>query len=126
MSNFLWCLGRSVGLTDDDEGGDDNISRVSSYVEVNYLQGTNPQGRAPQNAERDHIITQGGVGNFFLPPSKTKGAFRGGGNTHRYAASRQTPKGEGGQGNNKRKGETFILPTFNRGASKGKKFEGCR
>ncbi len=47
MSNFLRGLSRTVGLTDNDEGGDDNISRASSFVEVNYLQGTNTQGRAP-------------------------------------------------------------------------------
>ncbi len=51
MSNYLRGLGRVVGLTEDT--GDDNASRTSSYVEVNFLQGTNTQGRVPQIAEGD-------------------------------------------------------------------------
>ena len=65
------------------------------------------------------------MGNFFLPPSKTKGDVRGGDNTHRSAASHQTPKGEDGQGTSKGDEGTFTLPTVNKGARKGGKFEGC-
>jgi hypothetical protein len=71
MSNFLRGFGRTVGLTDD-EVGDDNASRASSYVEVNYLQGANTQGRAPRNAEGEQMSQQGGGGisNSSIPKPK--------------------------------------------------------
>jgi hypothetical protein len=80
MSNFLRGLGRTVGFTDD-EGGDDNVSRAGSYVEVNYLQGANIQGRVPRNAEGDQMSQQGG-GDTKFPSPKAKGALRGGEITH--------------------------------------------
>ena len=111
MSNFLRGFGRTVGLTDDDVG-DDNASRASSYVEVNYLQGANTHVRAPRNAEGEQMSQQGGGGDIkFLYP-KTKGALRGGDITHLSTARRRTPEGEGGQCNNKGRGD-------NKGALKG-------
>ncbi len=67
------------------------------------------------------MIPQGGGGDIIFPPPKTKGALRGGDNTHPSTALRQTPEGEGGQCTNKVNGGNITLPTNNKRALKGGK-----
>ena len=106
MSNFLRGFGRTVGLTDNI--GDDNVSHTSSYVEVNFLQGANTQGRVPRNAEGDQMIQQKGGGEYnFLQGANTQGRVpqnaegdqmiqQGGGGEYQFPTQHQGgPQGRG-------------------------------
>jgi hypothetical protein len=86
MGNYLRGLGRAVGFSDETNRrstpGDldpewENVSRASSYGDINLLRGATNQGLGPQIAGGDRMIQQGGGGDPQFPNPK-KGAPRGG------------------------------------------------